>query len=190
MAGGGIWTNLTRGHGPRIVDWFLEPTCRNSARAFGKISPLLERAGEDRITIRVTVHSQPWHLFSGLVSRAVLAAALLPEGRDVAWKVLAAVYDHREDFVATEHCYGPNMEVALADMQRRIDHHSGVDLSGMFVRKEVTDLLKKHTRYARQNGIHVSPSVMVDGLVNDKISSRDEIDAWITELGLLQDNAV
>ena len=188
MAGNGIWTNLTRGHGPTVVDWFLEPTCPNSARAFGKILPLLERAGEERITIRITMHSQPWHLFSGLVSRAVLAAASLPGSRDMAWKVLAAVYDNREDFVATEHSHGPNMAVALADMLRRIDDYSGGDLGEIFVRKEVTDLLKKHTRFARQNGIHASPSVMVDGLVNDKISSRDEIDAWMVQLGLSPDS--
>jgi len=46
------------------------------------------------------------------------------------------------------------------------------------------DLVKRHTRYARQNGIHASPSVMVDGIVNDRIGSRDELETWLVEMGL------
>jgi len=179
MADGTIWENLTWGGGPRVMDWFLEPTCPNSARAFGKLIPLIQKAGEDRLTVRVTVHSQPWHLFSSVVSRAVLAATLLSGGRDKAWSVLAGVYANREAYIATDHSHGPNMEVPLASILARIAEHSGVDLAGTFESKAATDLLKKHTRFARQNGIHVSPSVMVDGLVNERIGSRDEIDVWL-----------
>jgi len=51
---------LNWGHGPKVFEVFLEPTCPNSARAFGKLMPLLERAGEDELTIRITLQSQPW----------------------------------------------------------------------------------------------------------------------------------
>lgn len=171
-------TNLSWGRGPILTEWFLEPTCPNSARAFQKFGQLLDMAG-DRVTVRIVIHSQPWHLFSSVVSRGVLAASLMDGGRDTAWRVLGAVFENREDFVADQHCMGPNMQASLEDILARIAAHSGVDVGEAFVRSEVTDLVKKHARYSRQNGIHASPTVMIDGLVNDNIGSRDSIEDWL-----------
>jgi hypothetical protein len=38
---------LVWGHGPRIFEVFLEPTCPFSVKAFGKLEDLLDQAGED-----------------------------------------------------------------------------------------------------------------------------------------------
>jgi hypothetical protein len=38
---------------------FLEPTCPFSNRALGKIKDLLATAGEDKITVKIRLHSQP-----------------------------------------------------------------------------------------------------------------------------------
>ena len=38
---------LVWGHGPRIFEMFLEPTCPFSVKAFGKLDDLLEQAGEN-----------------------------------------------------------------------------------------------------------------------------------------------
>ena len=45
---------LVWGHGPRIFEMFLEPTCPFSVKAFGKLDDLLDQAGEERITIPYT----------------------------------------------------------------------------------------------------------------------------------------
>jgi hypothetical protein len=50
---------LVWGHGPGVLEVFLEPTCPFSVRAFGKLDDLLSQAGEDRITIKVRLQSQP-----------------------------------------------------------------------------------------------------------------------------------
>lgn len=50
---------LVWGHGPRVFEVFLEPTCPFSVRAFGKLDELLDQAGEDRITIKLRLQSQP-----------------------------------------------------------------------------------------------------------------------------------
>ena len=72
---------LVWGHGPRVFEVFLEPTCPYSARTFNKLDQLLADAGEDRITLKIRLHSQPWHMFSGVIVRAVFAAATLPAGK-------------------------------------------------------------------------------------------------------------
>jgi hypothetical protein len=58
---------LVRGHGPRVFEVFLEPTCPFSVEAFGKLEDLLDQAGEDRVTVKVRLQSQPWHMYSAVI---------------------------------------------------------------------------------------------------------------------------
>lgn len=178
------YDDLSWGHGPKIMEIFLEPTCPFSGRAFFKLMPLLEAAGRDRLTVKIRINSQPWHTFSSVVSRAILAASGTEGGKEAAFRAMAAVFEHREDYILAEHRRGPNMECTPEEILRRIAEHSGLDLRKEFERKEVTNLMKFQVRYARQNGIHGTPTFMVDGLVNEKMSSGDEVEAWIAELGL------
>ena len=66
---------LALGHGPVELELFLEPTCPYSKRAFEKCEALIEAAGAERLTVQIRLLSQPWHLYSGVVTRAILAAA-------------------------------------------------------------------------------------------------------------------
>jgi len=75
---------LEWGNGPRAFEVFLEPTCPFSVRAFGKLDALLAEAGPERITIKLRLQSQPWHMYSGVVTRCVIAASTLPTGREAA----------------------------------------------------------------------------------------------------------
>ena len=180
----GQGADLAWGRGGRVLEVFLEPTCPHSTRAFGKLMPLLERVGCDRLTVRLRLQSQPWHLFSAVVCRAVLAAASLPGGRDAARRVLAAVATHRDAFVAEKHCLGPNMQVSPAEILLRIERLTGLALGPAFEDPSVTQALKWHARHARQHQIHESPTFMVDGTVHPGMGSRDEIGKWIADLGL------
>ncbi len=42
--------------------------------------------------------------------------------------------------------------------------------------------VKWHAKYARQNGIHVSPTFMIDGLVQPDMGSRDPVADWAARL--------
>jgi len=68
---------LVWGHEPRIFEVFLEPTCPFSVKTFGKLDDLLDQAGEDRITGKPHLQSQPWHMYSGVIVRCILAASTL-----------------------------------------------------------------------------------------------------------------
>jgi hypothetical protein len=87
---------LVWGHGPRVFEVFLEPTCPHSCRAFGKLDELLGEAGEDRITVKLRLQSQPWHMYSGVITRCIVAASTLDGGKEAAKSVMAAVAAHRE----------------------------------------------------------------------------------------------
>jgi predicted DsbA family dithiol-disulfide isomerase len=173
---------LVWGNGPRRFEVFLEPTCPYSVRTFNKLDQLLAEAGEDRITIAIRLQSQPWHLYSGVIVRCILAASTLPGGKESARKVMAAVAAHREEFEFTHHAGGPNMDVTPKQIIERLEAYSGVALQEAFALRTLDREIKWHCRYARQNGIHVSPTFMIDGLIQPDMSSGDEVSAWVSRL--------
>ncbi|MBS0639540.1 MAG: thioredoxin [Proteobacteria bacterium] len=173
---------LVWGHGPRVFEAFLEPTCPFSVRAFGKFDALLAQAGEDRMTLKIRLQSQPWHMYSGVITRCILAASTLPEGKEAAKRVMAAVGAHREEFEFERHARGPNMDATPNDIIRRIESYSGVQVAEAFDIPDLDREIKWHCRYARQNGIHVSPTFMIDGLVQSDMGSGDAVESWVEKL--------
>jgi hypothetical protein len=173
---------LAWGHGPRVFEAFLEPTCPFSVRAFNKLDDLLSQAGEDRITVKIRLQSQPWHMYSGVIVRCILAASTLPGGKQTAKAVMAAVAAHREEFEFDHHCGGPNMDATPNDIIARIENYSGVAVAKAFAIPDLDREVKWHCKYARQNGIHVSPTFMIDGLVQAEMSSRDAVADWAARL--------
>jgi len=173
---------LAWGNGARVLEVFLEPTCPYSVKTFNKLDELLATAGADNITIKIRLHSQPWHLYSGVIVRCVLAASTLPEGKAAAKAVLAAVAAHREEFEFEHHATGPNRDVTPNDIIRRIESYSGIPLMQAFDIPDLDKATKWQTRYARQNGIHVSPTFMIDGIVQADMSSGDAMADWAKRL--------
>ena len=106
----------------------------------------------------------------------------LPHGREQAHKVMQAVADHREEFEFTDHCSGPNMNATPQQIIERIERYSHVLLGAAFARPELQDVIKWHSKYARQNGIHVSPTFMVNGLVQPDLGSGDDVSVWAARI--------
>jgi hypothetical protein len=44
--------------------------------------------------------------------------------------------------------------------------------------KSVDTALRWHTKYTRQNGIHVSPTFMINGLIEPAMSSGQDVEEW------------
>jgi hypothetical protein len=156
---------LSWGHGPRILEIFLEPTCPFSARTFSKLPDLLARVDPECVTVKIRLQSQPWHLFSGILVRCILA-----------------IVAHREEFEFENHCGGDNLDATPRQIIARLEHYSGIRLAEAFAIPELDREIKWHCRYARQNGIHVSPTFMLDGLVVPDMSSGEPVEDWIKRL--------
>jgi hypothetical protein len=162
---------------------FLEPTCPYSAKAFGKIDALLAAVGEDKVTLRIRLHSQPWHMFSPVLIRAILAAAAAAVGgKEAAKAVMAAIYARIPEFEFERHATGPNRDATPNDLIRRIEGYTGLKLMDAFDDVELDRGTRWETRYARQNGIHVSPSFMIDGIFQSDMSSGDDVGKWVEKL--------
>lgn len=173
---------LTWGSGPHSFEMFLESTCPFSKRAFGKIDQTLALAGSDKINIKIRLQSQPWHMYSGVIVRAILGASTLPEGKSAARTVMAAVFDHIDEFEFESHAGGPNMHATPNDIIARMEKYSGVKLASAFAIPDLDREVKWHCKYARQNGIHVSPTFMIDGIVHGDIGSGDPVESWVERI--------
>lgn len=172
------------GRGKTELEIFLEPTCPFSKRAFGKLQPLVDCVGEEELTVKIRFVSQPWHLFSGVVTRCILAASATEGGKQAGLAAMNAVYEHREEFEFENHCSGPNMERTPAQIIAHLSDLVGIDLSEPFKYKSVDQALRWHTKYSRQTGVHVSPSFAVNRLINGAMSSGQSVEEWAKELGL------
>jgi hypothetical protein len=170
---------IALGHGETVLEAFLEPTCPYSKRAFEKFPALVEAIGDDKLTIKIRFVSQPWHLFSGIVTRGILAASATKGGKDAALKAMAGIYANREAFEFEEHNRGPNMDRTPAMILKDISDLAGVDISEAFRLKAVDLTMRWHARYYRQNGIHVSPTFAIDGLVEPAMSSGQSVEEWV-----------
>ena len=165
------------GHGKAELEIFVEPTCPFSKKAFAKMRQLLASVGEDKLSIRIRFVSQPWHMFSPVVMRSILAAGAAG-GVAMALKVMEGIYERREDFEFEHHNSGPNMDRTPNDILRDISKIAGVDLSEAFRLKRVDQAMRWHARYARQNGIHESPTFMINGIVERNMSSGQTVEEW------------
>jgi hypothetical protein len=121
-------------------------------------------------------------MYSGVIVRCILAASTLEGGKQAAKAVMAAVAAHREEFEFERHCRGANMDATPNDIIARIEDYSGVKVAEAFAIPDLDREVKWHCKYARQNGIHVSPTFMVDGLVQADISSGDAVADWAARL--------
>ena len=178
------WTAdpLIWGEGAHLFEAFLEPTCPFSRRAFGRLFKLVEGPGAGQVRVRIWLHSQPWHMFSGVLCRAIAAASTGAEGKAAARRVMAAIFADREGYEFDDHRSGPNLDVTPRALIARLEADSGVALAEAFQLSGLEAVVKQHTRYARQNGIHVSPTFMVNGLVDPSISSGDAVDDWAAKI--------
>ena len=68
------------------------------------------------------------------------------------------------------------------DIIRRIERYSDVKIAEAFAIPDLDREVKWHCKYARQNGIHVSPTFMVDGLVRADMSSGDPVADWASRI--------
>lgn len=178
------WTAdpLEWGHGPHAFEVFLEPTCPFSGRAFAKLDAFLALVGPKKVTVKIRLQSQPWHMFSGVITRAILAASTTPGGKDAAKTMMAAIYADREAYEFTNHASGSNMAETPEGLLDRLARASGVDFRQAFDLPDLDREIKWHTKYARQNGIHVSPTMMIDGIAFPNIGSGESVEDWARHL--------
>ncbi|KJA29665.1 hypothetical protein HYPSUDRAFT_174441 [Hypholoma sublateritium FD-334 SS-4] len=179
---------------PHTLDVFVDYVCPYSAKIALRLdrvlAPLLAPGGAyaGKVKVILRLHPQPWHAVSTLVHEAALAVLRVSPAHF--WPFSLELFKHQEEYFDV-----PTQDLSIREIRARLAQLAGTVLPGGAAAADqvtslltlasspnggtaVTDDLKYNVKFARQNGIHVSPTVLWDGLVQNQVSSGWEAPEW------------
>lgn len=184
------------------IEIYLDYVCPFSAKMFktimSSVAPKIRAdpklANKLQFIFRQQV--QPWHPSSTLVHEAALAVMKLSPGRF--WEFSKALFDDQKSYFDVNVVNEPR-NATYRRLARLGAQSAGVQEEDMYkllaipdkasddgslnIGNGVTNDLKVAIKMARLVGVHVSPTVIFDGVVNNDISSGWSADQWLEWLG-------
>ena len=180
------------------LEVFLDYACPLSARQFNTLSHVVGPAirASPRFASRLQVvfrqQVQPWHPSSTLVHKAALAVLQVAPARF--WDFSDALFRHQKEYFDVA-VVAETRNQTYRRLARLAAESVGVDEEDVYARlaipdkpaadgglnvgNAVTNDLKVTIKIARLLGVHVSPTVIFDGVVNPDISSSWTKEQWL-----------
>ncbi|CAE7077269.1 unnamed protein product [Rhizoctonia solani] len=174
---------------PHTLELYVDFVCPYSAKIFtnavhGTLKPLFtEGKYAGKVELLLRLQPQPWHGSSTFTHEAALAVGRVAPAQfyDYAFSLFNAQSEFfdiptstltplqiREKLVALAP-EGVNKTAVAGLLELKSPPNGGVD---------VTDDLKYNVKLGRQNGIHVTPSALWDGLLVNDVSSSWGKEEW------------
>ncbi|ORY77744.1 hypothetical protein BCR37DRAFT_382641 [Protomyces lactucae-debilis] len=194
---------------PHVIELYLDFVCPFSEKLFYTLFHHVLNADHGpkpflkKIQFLFRNQVQPWHPSSTLLHEASLAVAVINRhAPHVWWHVASILFQKSKEFydTATAHetrqeTYNRLADIIVPESDGSITREELLSLLSIDKTapgktptnggNRVTDLLKQQIKLGRQTGIHVSPTVLVNGLVEGKISSSWTPEDWCTYLAEL-----
>ncbi|KAL5508184.1 hypothetical protein ACEPAH_5803 [Sanghuangporus vaninii] len=177
---------------PHTLDIFLDYVCPFSAKMSLTIDkvvkPLLDAGGkyDGKVKAILRPQVQPWHVASTLTHESALAVAKVAPEKF--WSYSVSLFKNQTEFFdkAIANLTVTQIREKLVALAAPIvGDDKKAELTNFLTYKStpnggiaVTDELKYNIKFGRQNGIHVSPTVLWDGLVANEISSSWTEQDW------------
>ncbi|KAG0205853.1 hypothetical protein BGX28_002588 [Mortierella sp. GBA30] len=181
------------------LELYLDYVCPFSAKlwnqVFHHVLPWLEKEHPGQIQIILRNQIQPWHPASTLTAEAALAVEKVDPSLFVAFSDI--LFNQQKSFfdeaVVEKTRSGQYKALASLAASTRTSSSSLTEqkvydllqiasvqdpAQSTNTGNKVTNDLKYFVKLGRQNGIHVSPTALWDGLVENSISSGWSLDAW------------
>ncbi|KAG2054925.1 hypothetical protein BDR06DRAFT_954842 [Suillus hirtellus] len=170
---------------PHTLDIFLDYVCPFSAKLSFAIDnvlkPLVDVGGlyYGKVKVIMRLQVQPWHATSTYTHEAGLA--VVRAAPEQFWTFSLALFKQQGEFFD-----GPSSNMTPLQIREKLANIAAqviteeqlVTFKDLLKLKPspnggigVTDDLKYTIKFARQNGVHVSPTVLWDGLIANQISS-------------------
>ncbi|KAK9450021.1 thioredoxin-like protein [Limtongia smithiae] len=181
---------------PHTIDLYLDYVCPFSGKMFNTVYNNLLPAiaeiyppGTFTFVFRQVV--QPWHPVSTLVHETAIAVERLAPEKF--WEFSNALFKVANTYYDTA-VYDEPRSKTYERLAKLAAESVGVDEAKVFellaippssdgsphnTGNAVTNDLKLFVRQARQNSVHVTPTVSVNGIVNDSISSGWTVEKWL-----------
>lgn len=181
------------------LELFLDYVCPFSKKLFNtvytSVYPHITQQYPRNLSIIFRPQIQPWHPSSTLCVEAATAVQRL--NPDAFWPFSKALFDKQIDFfdvnVVAEGRNQTYERLAKVAAEVGIDKNALLDLlrvperpqdDSYNVGNKVTDDVKKMVKANRLVGVHVTPTVLFNGLVENGISSsftKDDWEKWLKE---------
>ncbi|ODV81725.1 uncharacterized protein CANTADRAFT_119130 [Suhomyces tanzawaensis NRRL Y-17324] len=189
---------------PHVINLYLDYTCPFSAKLFGKlynsVIPKLHEKHPNKFQFVFVNVIQPWHPNATLAFEfALVAAGLLAEktpeeANKTYWALSSTLFKNALQF---QDSY--NVDLNRNEIYEQLYEIVAKELELPFSKSEILDKLqikpnkvdvtnagngataagKYFTKYLRGVGVHVTPTVSVDGIVDNSVSSGSEIDELV-----------
>ncbi|KAJ1646615.1 hypothetical protein IWQ61_010179 [Dispira simplex] len=180
---------------PTVIEAYLDYACPFS-KLFYKhfledVFPYIQKTYTDQVQFIFRHQVQGWHPQSTILTEAALAVELLDP--QAFYPFSTTLFDHQQDYF-NEAIYNRSwhdLHQSLANLAVQVGIDSARVQSLLAIKpspepknlgNETTGQLKLHVKLGRQQGIHVSPTVLFNGIVDTSISSSWTLDQWVEYL--------
>ncbi|PRP85774.1 hypothetical protein PROFUN_05966 [Planoprotostelium fungivorum] len=178
---------------PHTLEVFLDYVCPFSAKIYKKLNdevlPFLDKEHPGKVSFIFRQQVQPWHPISTEVNEAGLAIERLAPNKFFEFSTL--LFEHQKDYfdenVADKSRNDTYRSLSALAEKVGVDRQQFLDLliipTGPNVEvknggNKLQNDLKLVIRAGRQNGIHVSPTVLWDGIADTSVSSGWDLAQW------------
>lgn len=196
-----IYASHTVGREVQVeIELWLDYICPYSRKLFdcvySQVIPEVEAQYPGRVSWTFNHQVQPWHPQGAILHEYAIAVGI--ESPERFWQFSKALFDESPRFYdeAVVDKSRNDLLSALGEIAGRV----GVDHSRILQSVNITAgtpanrgsptiaHLKHYVKLGRQNGIHVSPTAVTNGLVDNSISSSWTTREWVTHIEGLLDN--
>jgi len=175
------------------LEVYLDYVCPFSAKIYKKLReevlPYVDKTYPGNLSFIFRQQVQAWHPNSTLVHEAAIAVERLDQSKFFEYS--DALFLNQKDFF-DESTYQKSRAQIYCELGE-IAHKIGVSSDAFLELVKIPPVqpngarntgnavdndLKLHIKLGRQNGIHVSPTVVFDGIIDDSVSSGWQLDEW------------
>lgn len=170
---------------PHTLDIFLDYVCPFSAKISlaidSVLKPLVDVGGlyYGKVKVIMRLQVQPWHATSTYTNEAGLA--VVRAAPEKFWAFSLALFKQQTEFFdgPASNMTALQIREKLASIAAQVITEEQVAVFKDLLKVKptpnggigVTDDLKYTIKFARQNGVHVSPTALWDGLIANQVSS-------------------
>lgn len=198
-------THSSNPNGKHVIEIFYDFVCPYCKKMFQTLEPVIEKLESTNQFNFVFRHQlQPWHPSSIACAEVALAVAESLEGepedliRKSFWEYSRVLFAESRSFYDeavyndTRYQTWENL-VELVDQCKVGKYDKNKILSLLEIPvvpgakpanagNKITNLIKSVSKYGRDHKVHVSPTVVVDGVVQDDIESSFTAEQWLKRL--------
>ncbi|ORY98223.1 thioredoxin-like protein [Syncephalastrum racemosum] len=175
---------------PHTLEIYLDYVCPFSAKIYKHIRetvwPFVEQKYPNKVQLIFRQQVQPWHASSTLVHEAALAVEQIDASKfypfsDALFARQKDFFDEavelktRRDLVKQVSEIAASVGVPADKVEALLQNGTG---EAQNKGNAVSNNLKLAIKLGRQTGIHVSPTVLFDGLQDNAVSSSWELSQW------------